>query len=78
VARNGEPGREAAHRDALSAAKWVRAMNVAALFVDTSPRPNPIAKELAAGMNAKYVPLPYVNAQALSDVVKQAARAAAS
>lgn len=78
VARNGEPGREAAHRDALSAAKWVRAMNVAALFVDTSPRPNTIAKELAAGMNAKYVPLPYVNAQALSDVVKQAARAAAS
>lgn len=78
VARNGEPGREAAHRDALGAAKWLRALNIAALFVDTSPRPNPVAKELAAGMNAKYVPLPYVNAHALSDVVKQAARAAAS
>lgn len=78
VARNGEPGHALAHRDALRAANSLRSLQIAVLFVDTSPRPNLAAKELAAGMNAKYVPLPYVSAQALSNIVKEGARLAAS
>jgi magnesium chelatase subunit D len=74
VARNGEPGHPLAHQDALRAATWLRSLKIAALFVDTSPRPNAAAKELAAGMNAKYVPLPYVSAQALSNIVKEGSR----
>jgi hypothetical protein len=39
---------------------------VAALLVDTSPRPNPFARRMAAEMRAHYVPLPYADATALS------------
>jgi magnesium chelatase subunit D len=45
------------------------------LFVDTSPRPNPLAQHIAAAMNARYIPLPYVNARLLSGVVAAAVRA---
>jgi magnesium chelatase subunit D len=43
------------------------------LFVDTSPRPNSLAKELALRMGAQYIPLPFANAQALSKIVAAAA-----
>jgi magnesium chelatase subunit D len=75
VARNGTGGREAAHADALGAARKLRKADVAALFVDTSPRPNPLAQHIAAAMNARYIPLPYVNARLLSGVVAAAVRA---
>jgi magnesium chelatase subunit D len=74
VARNGEPGRESAHADAMNAARFVRRLNVVALFVDTSTRPNDLAQALASAMGAKYVALPYVDARALNEVVKQAQR----
>lgn len=74
VARDGAPGREAAHADAISAARFVSRSAVAALFVDTSVRPSALAKAIASSMSAKYVALPYVNAQALTEIVKQAAR----
>lgn len=77
VARNGTGGREAAHVDALKAALRLRAVRIAALFVDTSPRPNPLAESLAAAMNGKYIPLPYANAQALARVVSAASSRAA-
>ena len=72
VARNGVGGREAAHADALRAAVQLRLARVAALFVDTSPRPNPLAADLAAAMDARYVPLPFANAEALSRIVSAA------
>jgi magnesium chelatase subunit D len=74
VARNGAPGRESAHDDAIGAARFVRRSKVAAVFVDTSTRPNAIAQALASNMGAKYVALPYVNARALNEIVKQGAR----
>ena len=74
VALDGTPGREVAHREALGAAKGARRAGIAALFVDTSPRPNALANELALAMNARYLPLPYVSAQALSAAVKQTVR----
>jgi magnesium chelatase subunit D len=74
VARNGAPGRESAHNDAMGVAGWVRRCNVAAVFVDTSTRPNVLAQALALNMGAKYVALPYANAQTLNEIVKQSAR----
>jgi magnesium chelatase subunit D len=75
VARNGLTGREPARNDALAAARVVRSLNFKALLVDTSIRPNPLAEELAEAMDARYLPLPYFNSRALSDVVKAAATA---
>ena len=73
VARNGTGGREAAHADALRAARRLRGIRVASLFVDTAARPGPVAAEVAAAMNARYVPLPFASARALSAVVSAAA-----
>jgi magnesium chelatase subunit D len=77
IARDGAAGRDAAHRDALNAARTVRAARVAALFIDTSPRPHALAGEIAAAMNARYLPLPFANSRDLSDIVKAAAAARA-
>jgi magnesium chelatase subunit D len=73
IARNGAAGREAARLDALAAARAARSLSLKALLVDTSSRPSAVAEELAAAMNARYVPLPYFNSRALSETVKAAA-----
>ena len=73
VALDGRGGRERAEVEATDAARAVRAAGFTALFVDTSPRPNPLSQRIAAAMAARYVPLPYADARALSDAV-QAAR----
>lgn len=75
VAQDGRGGRAQAQADALQAARQVRLARVAALLVDTSPRPGPDGQRLAAAMAARYVPLPYANAAMLSEVVAMAARA---
>ena len=69
VARNGSAGREAAQTEALRAASAVRASKITTLFVDTSPHPNVLSRDLALMMNAHYVPLPFADARALSDIV---------
>ncbi len=73
VARDGSPGRARAEADALSAAGRVRHAKIAAMLIDTSPRPNPAAARLAGEMGARYVALPYANADALSRAVRAAA-----
>ena len=72
VSRDGSPGREAAHAQAMVAAGVVGASRITTLFVDTSPRPQPLAQELARRMNAHYLPLPFANARSLSDAVRAA------
>ena len=72
VARNGAPGREGAHADALSAARYARESRLRCLFIDTSPRPNALANDLATTMNARYIPLPFADSRLLSNVVKAA------
>lgn len=74
IARSGAAGRELAHTDALTAARAVAAARISALFVDTSPRPNALARAIAGRMGAEYIPLPYANAQSLSELVKAATR----
>jgi magnesium chelatase subunit D len=72
VGRRGEPGRESAQNQAVEAARAVGQSRIAALFIDTSPRPNPFAQQLAAAMRAQYIPLPHANAHSLSALVTKA------
>ncbi len=74
VARDGRGGRERAETDAFQAARAIRLAGVATLLVDTSPRPAPAARKLAEAMTARYLPLPYVNAAALSAAVSRTGR----
>ena len=69
IARDGSPGRGRAMTDALDAARGVRATGCAAVLVDTAPRPQPQSRALADAMAARYVPLPYADAQSLSRAV---------
>jgi len=73
VSRDGTGGRDAAQADALQAAQRLRRLGIAALCIDTSPRPSAAAAEVAAAMQARYLPLPFADARALSDVVSAAA-----
>jgi magnesium chelatase subunit D len=70
VARDGAGGRARAEEDAKSAARRVRASAFRALFIDTSPRPQPLARELAAEMAALYMPLSAADAAGISRLVK--------
>jgi len=72
IARDGSPGRQRGHASALQAARILSAVQVATLFVDTSPRPSDLARELAAAMRAQYLALPFANARSLSAIVKAA------
>jgi magnesium chelatase subunit D len=73
IARDGQPGRARAGQDAIEAARRLRARSLASLVVDTAPRPEPFAQQLAAEMGALYLPLPHADAARLSRAV-QAAR----
>ncbi len=70
VAQDGKGGRARADADAMAAARQVRAARLTALLVDTSPRPHPASQRLAAEMDARYVPLPYADAAALSRAIR--------
>jgi magnesium chelatase subunit D len=74
IARDGTAGRARAEEDALSAARQLRIGGFAALLLDTSPRPAPQAERLAAAMGARYRPLPYADAAAMSQAVLGAGR----
>ena len=75
VARSGAAGRAAAHADALVAARALPLCD--SLFIDSSPKPNPLAREIADAMRARYVALPHPGAAHLSGMVRAAARAGA-
>ncbi len=74
VARHGGGGRELAHADALQASRQLALTGAAVLFIDTSPRPQPQAAELAAAMRARYLPLPHAGAAVVSQAVREASR----
>lgn len=71
-ARDGSTNRMRAENDAMTAARQIREAGHLALLVDTSPRPQPQAQRLAQAMGARYVPLPFADATALSRAVKDA------
>jgi magnesium chelatase subunit D len=72
VARDGSPGRARAMDDALAAARAFRGMAVAALLIDTGPKPQPQAAAVAAAMGGRYLAMPYADAAALSRAVRAA------
>jgi magnesium chelatase subunit D len=69
IARDGAQGRPRAEEDATNAAKQLRAAGIAAVLVDTSPRPGPLGEKFASEMGARYLPLPHADAAALSRAV---------
>ena len=70
IARDGTAGRPAAEADATMAATRLRLAGHTTLFIDTSPRPRPKARELAAAMAARYLALPRADSLTLSNAVK--------
>lgn len=66
IARDGSPGREGAHRDALAAARQLRDCGLPALLIDTSPQMQPAAQAVADAMGARYLALPHADALQLS------------
>lgn len=73
IARDGKPGRTRAAEDALAAARQMQLGGFAMLLLDTSPQPQEPARQLAAALGARYLPLPHAGAAALSQVVRAAA-----
>ena len=78
IDRSGAPGRARATDDAIAAARQLKVAGFTALLLDTSPQPQPAARELATHMGAAYVALPHAGAQAVSRVVQLASAAARS
>jgi magnesium chelatase subunit D len=82
IARNGAPGRDLATADALISARQLRALGLGMLVVDTAPgasRPAAgagptVARQLSDALQARYLPLPQMDAAMLS----RAARALAT
>jgi magnesium chelatase subunit D len=77
IARDGTPGRARAGDDALAAARHMRAAGFSSLLLDTSPQPQETARNLAAEMGARYMPLPHAGAATMSQAVRAAGATAA-
>lgn len=73
IARDGSGGRAKAGEDALQAARALRMAGIRTLFIDTSPRAQAQAAQLAREMDARYLALPYADAASLSTAVRVAA-----
>jgi len=72
ITRNGQAGRPAAQADAQASAKVLRAARLKSMLIDTAPRPDPRAEELAGAMGATYIALPQVDANLISSAVQGA------
>lgn len=70
MTRAGRPGAADAEREATAAGGLFRGLGMAALIVDTSPRPRPQAEQLAAVLGARYLPLPYAGSRELSGAIQ--------
>lgn len=66
----GVGGRTQAQADAKASADQWRLTGLPALWIDTSPQPEPLAQQLAAAMGASYFPMPYVQAERMAAVVQ--------
>jgi magnesium chelatase subunit D len=72
VARDGSGGRERAQDDALQSGRLLAALGAPLLLIDTSPKAQREAAELARAMRANYLPLPYAGAAQLAQSVSAA------
>ncbi len=70
VARDGSGGRERALQDALQSGRQLAQRQWPSLLIDTSPKPQREATELALAMGAQYMPLPHAGAERLAQSVR--------
>ena len=77
IARDGTPGRARAGDDAMAASRQMRLEGFATLVLDTSPQAQEPARQLAAALGARYLPLPHAGAELLSQAVRAAGAGAA-
>ncbi|MEQ8858878.1 MAG: magnesium chelatase subunit D [Pseudomonadales bacterium] len=70
LTRAGVADRRAAEQESLAVARRLQALQVATLLVDTSPRGQAFARQLAGAADALYVPLPHADARRLSNTVR--------
>ncbi len=76
IGLRGREGGVLANADATTSARAVRAAGVRTLFLDTSPRSRPQARQLATEMGARYLPLPHVDAAGISRAIQTLAETA--
>jgi len=72
IARDGTANRVQASEDAQDMARLMRANGIDSLVIDTGNRPEPKLRDLAATLDATYLPLPRANAERLSAAVSAA------
>jgi magnesium chelatase subunit D len=77
IAADGTGGRAQAEAEARLAARSMRAGGFTVLLVDTSPRPQEMARQLATEMGASYLPLPHAGSAAITGAVLAGAGPAA-
>ena len=70
VGRDGVPGRAQALRDALAAARMLRRGGHRCLLIDTANRSQPLARQLADALGARYLALPRADAAGMSGAVR--------
>ncbi|MBX9871769.1 MAG: VWA domain-containing protein, partial [Burkholderiaceae bacterium] len=70
VTLEGIGGRAQAQADALRWGRQWRQSGHRALWIDTSPQPEPQAQQLAAAMDASYLPMPQVQAQRMAHAMQ--------
>ena len=70
VARDGTKSRIAGTEDAMNAAKAIYSADYRGILIDTATRPSPRARELAAALDAVYLPLPNASAESINDSVR--------
>ncbi|MEM8546707.1 MAG: VWA domain-containing protein, partial [Pseudomonadota bacterium] len=71
ITLSGEPLPERAAEDALSVAREISARGLNSLVIDTARRPGRRCQQLADALAARYVPLPFADARAVSSVVSE-------
>lgn len=77
VARDGHTGGTAPRTDAIESSRRLRGAGIPTLLLDTATRSRPQVRDLAAEMNARYVPLPYLDTAGVSREIQSLAQEAA-
>lgn len=67
----GLGGRQQAQSESEQLAKHWAQTGFAALWIDTAPQPEPCAQALATQMQARYLPMPHVQAQRLAAALQR-------
>lgn len=70
ITRHGEASRTQAMEDAHQAARQLANLQIKCLFIDTAPRARPQARELAASLQASYLPLPSASSSKFPELIR--------